>query len=278
VIDLVLELRARAAVYPLLGNHEALLLDCLDDPSPLHVGRFVYNGGGATLQSYSQQPGDYKIPGPHVDFLRSLRLAYQSDAHLFVHAGLPDLPVKELREDEHRETMLWVRETFHRSTFRWGKVVVHGHSRVDDVEVGPARINVDTGCVYENKLSAIHLPSGQVYQVLKRGTVEHGYLREPAASRRKAVRFEGHVDVALSEPRGLPMFTTLNYNDFGLLLVSTRNPEMEVLSVGQHVTGTIFPNDSHVRVSFRGAVVRVENWGVAFRYGIRFDAPAVQPP
>ncbi len=278
VIDTVLDLGKRVPVYPLMGNHEALLLDFMEEPSPLNSARFIYNGGGATLQSYCEKPGDYDFPETHVAFLLSLKLAYQTDSYVFVHAGLPDLPLNEIHEQAHRETLLWIRGPFHRSSFRWGKTVVHGHSRVPRVEIKPQRINVDTGCVYDNLLSAIHLPSRQVFSVAKRGAVEHTFLREPPESKRRAVRFEGQVDVTLTEPKGLPVFATLNYNDFGLLLVSVRTPDVQVLSVGQEIAGVIFPNDRYVHVQFRGTVVRIEKDGSVYRYGVRFHTPAVQPP
>lgn len=277
VLDTLLELRSRVALYPLLGNHEALLLDFIHDPTPLNSARFIYNGGGATLQSYADRPGDYYFPQAHLELLRSLRLAYQTPTHVFVHAGLPEVPLDQLTEELHRETMLWVRSLFHRSTFSWGKVVVHGHSRVRRVDWQPRRINVDTGCVYDNLLSAIHLPSGEVFEVARRSAGEHEFLRDPPDSKRRAVRFDGRLDVALGEPRGLPMFVTLNYNDFGLLLESARIKNVQVLSLGQGVAGTIFPNDTYARVDFRGVVVRIEEVSGVYRYGIRFDSPAKAP-
>jgi len=89
-----------------------------------------------------------------------------------VHAGLPEPPVDELDEQQDRETLLWIRGPFHQSTYRWGKTVVHGHSRVVQVFMDGRRINVDTGCVYDNLLSAVELPSCRVFQVAKRGVVK----------------------------------------------------------------------------------------------------------
>ena len=274
VVETLLELGRRLDVFPLLGNHESLLLDLMSAPTSLNSARFIYNGGGATLQSYSKQPGDYLIPDEHLAFLRGLKLAYQSEQHLFVHAGLPDVALDELDEARDRATLLWVRGPFLNSTFSWSKTVVHGHTHVRKVHVDDRRINVDTGCVYDHMLSAIHLPSREVYQVARRAGAEHGYLREPPGSKRKAVRFEGRVDVALSEPRGLPMFNTMNYNDFGLLLRSARSTGTRLLALHQQVEGTIFPNDSYLQVTFKGVVVRVEDASSGFRYGIRFHAPA----
>lgn len=274
VIELILELRRYHRVFPLLGNHESLLLDFIDDPTPLKRARFTYNGGGATLQSYCVESGEFSIPPEHVAFFRSLSLAQQTSSHVLVHAGLPDLPLDAIRLQEQRDTLLWVRGTFHRSTFDWGKTIVHGHSRVPKVHIDPRRINVDTGCVYGGALSAVHLPSLRTYRVPMRAPVTHEYLREPAPSRRKAVRFPGRVDVRLSEPEGLPLFHTLNFNDFGVLLACSTESDSFVLSVHQEVAGTLLPDDERGNVDFRGVVVRVEGAAPPYQYAVQFHAPA----
>lgn len=274
VVDALLRLQCRIRVYPLLGNHETLLLDFMDDPSPLTRARFTYNGGGATLQSYSNAPGRFAIPDNHMGFYRSLRLAFQTRDHVFVHAGLPAVPIDALDEERDRETILWVRHNFHCSSFRWGKVIVHGHSRVPEVHRDERRINVDTGCVYKGKLTALHLPTGQVFQVARQTPEEHRFLRDEPQSRRRAVRFDGRVEVTFTEPRGLPLFHTINYNDFGLLVASSERPAQPLLHIGDEVAGTLLPQDDKVRAEFRGVVVRLDEIAAVVHYAIRFHAPA----
>lgn len=273
VIDTLLELKQQRDIYPLLGNHESLLLEFLGDPSPSRRARFTYNGGGATLQSYSTEPGNFSIPEEHVTFIRGLPLAFQTSSHLFVHAGLPSVPISELNAEKHRKTLLWVRREFHASTYQWDKVVVHGHSRVAEVYRDERRINVDTGCVYSGKLSALHVPSGRIYQVPRTVSFRHEFLRDSPSSRREAVRFDGQLDIVFTEPEGLPAFQTVNYSDFGVLVECPTKPEEHLLALHAQVVGTLLPRDDSVNINFRGDVVRIDEVAHRNRYAIRFDAP-----
>ncbi|PIE05925.1 MAG: hypothetical protein CSA75_02225, partial [Sorangium cellulosum] len=273
VINTLIELGERYDVYPLLGNHETLLLAFVDDPTPTHRARFTYNGGGATLQSYCSSPGKFFIPPSHIQFFRSLPLAYQNKDHIFVHAGLPEVPIVELDTEKYKKTMLWVRAPFHESAYVWEKLVVHGHSRVKDVYRDNRRVNLDTGCVYRGKLSALHLPSGQLYEVPRARMQEQLFLREPAYSRRMAVRYDGQVDVTLTEPSGLPACHTLNYNEFGMLIEFVSRREERLLAMHAQVAGALLPHDERGETFFQGQIVRIEEIGGQFRYALRFDRP-----
>src|SRR5579864_4865919 len=68
VVDTILELEEYCQVVCLLGNHELMLREFLDGSDPRLSARFIYNGGGATLASYSNDDGVFVIPEEHVDF------------------------------------------------------------------------------------------------------------------------------------------------------------------------------------------------------------------
>ena len=272
VIELIMDLSLVHDVFPLMGNHESLLLDFIDSASPLSRARFMYNGGGATLQSYLEEPGRFSIPSDHIHFLRTLNIALQDESHFFVHAGVPDMALDEIQEKD-RSTLLWVRDSFHASLFRWNKTIVHGHSRVPEVQRTERRINLDTGCVYGGKLTGWHVNTDQLYQVPRSAPVTHHFLQEPANSRRKAVRFNGRVDVRMSAPMGLPPFHTVNYNDFGVLLACDSESE-PLLALNQRVGGTLLPGDEHGDIDFEGTIVRIDNDGSIRQYAVRFDSPA----
>jgi serine/threonine protein phosphatase 1 len=53
--------------------------------------------------------------------------------------------------------MLYIRGPFLTSKADYGFVVVHGHTPVDEVEVMPNRIGIDTGAVFGGRLTAIAL-------------------------------------------------------------------------------------------------------------------------
>ena len=96
VIDTALELQQQCKVIALKGNHEALFLSFLRDPSSEAAGMFIYNGGSATLHSYATPEGEYRIPRSHRDFLENLELYYETDEFFFVHAGIPRIPMAQI--------------------------------------------------------------------------------------------------------------------------------------------------------------------------------------
>ena len=174
VVDLLLdfELKDGTEVY-LKGNHEAMMLDFLADPStgPL----WFENGGLATLLSYGVQhqvnfssKNNLKnirdqfltnIPKAHKDFYGNLVLNYELGNYFFVHAGVnPDRPL----DQQTWEDMLWIRDEFLESEKPLEKIVVHGHSVVLDPVVSENHISVDTGAFFTGKLTCVVLEGEDV--------------------------------------------------------------------------------------------------------------------
>jgi serine/threonine protein phosphatase 1 len=275
VVDRLLKLRQEAKVFALMGNHEASLCEFVESPESPEAARFLYNGGGATLASYSNRPGEFDIPEDHLAFFRDLPVIGQSEQFVFVHAGLPDVRVAELDPETHRRDFLWIRHTFLESDFRWGKVVVHGHTPCHEVTLGGSRINVDTGCVFSRKLSAVELKSGKIYEVPRQTENPTRFLQAPAWSRRRAVRFNGQITVTLFG-RGVNVrFRTVNYNEFGVLLEASRHLATHRLCIGDRVRGAVEPTADEA-FHFEGEVVREERTTEVFRYAIKFDRPPVR--
>ncbi|MCB0378631.1 MAG: serine/threonine protein phosphatase, partial [Bdellovibrionales bacterium] len=165
VIQMVIDLKKRCDVIALKGNHEAMMLDFLKDPSSVSAGLFILNGGSATLASYSTGSEKFHIPDDHLEFLESLKFYHETDDYFFVHAGVPDVPLNKIDIKKHSLDLIWIRSAFHTSTFQWDKVIVHGHTVVEQVEMLENRINLDTGCVFQGRLSALDLSDRQLYQV-----------------------------------------------------------------------------------------------------------------
>ena len=154
VIDYLLTLRGRHIF--LMGNHERIFLDFLQGKQR---ALFLYNGGTATLESYG---GLSRIPAAHLAFLERLRLSYETEDYLFVHAGIrPEIPLHEQDESD----LLWIREEFYAYPGRYPKTVVFGHTPMREVLMDDDRIGIDTACVYGNKLTCLILPSREVIQV-----------------------------------------------------------------------------------------------------------------
>lgn len=155
----------------LKGNHEAILLDFLEDASKLPQWRA--NGADATLRSYgvdvagldrSGAPADAwrqafiaALPDAHRRFYQNLELVAVCGDYLFVHAGVR--PGVHL-EAQDPEDLIWIRGPFLASDAPFGKVVVHGHTPGAEPELRANRIGIDTGAYFTNRLTALRLEGG----------------------------------------------------------------------------------------------------------------------
>jgi serine/threonine protein phosphatase 1 len=154
----------------LKGNHELLLESFLADPAVgEHWRRF---GGLETLHSYGvsvsglivgkayEEAADRlrdAMPAEHMSFLRSLKTSHSNDKYFFCHAGVrPGVPLERQRDED----LLWIRGEFLNSKMDFGKIVVHGHTPVEEPEVLPNRINIDTGAFATGHLTCVVLDKG----------------------------------------------------------------------------------------------------------------------
>jgi len=147
----------------LRGNHEALMLAFLQNPSALAEWEHV--GGMATLMSYGLQgvlnadreqqielcaAFNRVLPPSHRNFLQDLRTSYVCGDYFFVHAGVrPGLPLSQQEEQD----LLWIRTDFLEHAGPFGKIVVHGHTPVTEPQIHGNRINIDTGAFATCKLT-----------------------------------------------------------------------------------------------------------------------------
>ena len=151
----------------LKGNHEALLLSFLINPEVCEHWRRL--GGLETMHSYgvpvrSVMVGkNYEeaanqlrvaLPAEHMNFLQSLKTSFSHGKYFLCHAGVrPGVPLDRQSDDD----LLWIRDEFLSSKTNFGKVVVHGHTPVEQPEVLPNRINIDTGAFATGQLTCVAL-------------------------------------------------------------------------------------------------------------------------
>ena len=163
VVDYLIDLKKRfPEIVFLKGNHEDMLEKYLDG-----TDRFTYllNGGQNTLDGYlsrNLQSERYPIPEEHLQFFRALKLYHETEAYIFVHAGLrPKVPLAS----QEAEDMLWIRDKFIYSKYDFGKTVVFGHTPLEKPLVETNKIGIDTGAVYGNALTCVQLPEVEFFSV-----------------------------------------------------------------------------------------------------------------
>lgn len=157
----------------LLGNHEEMMLQFLEDPSLLGLWSTI--GGQATLMNYGVAvPGNghsenqavevrqklaENIPEKHLSFLSRLQTSFTAGDYFFVHAGVrPGVPLAR----QNPKDLLWIREPFMNSSADFEARVVHGHSIVGSPQVLPNRIGLDTGAYATGILSCAVLEENRV--------------------------------------------------------------------------------------------------------------------
>jgi len=172
VVDLLLtDLPQGFDVHFLKGNHEAIMLDFLEDPS--YLGHWLANGAEATFRSYGMDVAELmgkgaapetwrraflaSLPARHREFFDALELAVFFGDYLFVHAGVrPGVPL----EAQDPVDLVWIRGPFLKSNENFGKIVVHGHTPTATPEIRPNRIGIDTGAVFTDRLTVLRLQDG----------------------------------------------------------------------------------------------------------------------
>lgn len=167
VIATAIGLTAHCEVVCILGDHEELMLNAIEDNSALP--RWLGNGGAETLQSYgwTGMPGQSLgalFPSDHIAFLRTCVPYYETRDHILTHAGyvadmaMPDQPALALR---------WrTVEANANEPHVSGKTVIVGHSaqrsgRVRDF--GHVKC-IDTNCVHGGWLTGMDISAGTLWQ------------------------------------------------------------------------------------------------------------------
>jgi serine/threonine protein phosphatase 1 len=126
------------SLIALKGNHDALMVEALRDPSKMAA--WLVKGGDAALASYGGDPA--AVPPSHIAWLDQLRLMHVDAHRLYVHAGVdPAIPLDRQSE----ATLLWNRYPKGFPDGYGDLHVVHGHDNFPDGPLlYPGRTNLDT--------------------------------------------------------------------------------------------------------------------------------------
>lgn len=161
------------------GNHDNMFEAFLRNPDEKDPGLRAdltwldpRLGGDTTLASYGIEAGpdrpvsdiwaeaQARIPDSHRAYLQGMPLRFETDGHLFVHAGIrPGIPFDEQDEVD----LMWIRGPFHDDHRDHGALVVHGHTPVDAPKHHGNRINLDTGAAYGGPLTTAVFEYGATY-------------------------------------------------------------------------------------------------------------------
>lgn len=160
------EWRQSRQVRILCGNHEEMFLRAFDEFEVF--SSFLRFGGYETLMSYLPDPGVLQtltteeahelwnsvVPQADVEFVAEFEDSVVIGDYLFVHAGIrPGVPL----EEQSGADLRWIREPFLGSRRYHGRMVVHGHTIVDEPAIRTNRIGIDTGAYRSGCLTALGL-------------------------------------------------------------------------------------------------------------------------
>lgn len=174
VVEMLLDAGSSCRMDFVMGNHEQMLLDSLENPA---VASSWFGWGGAeTLDSYGGHFDD--IPEEHLDFFADAAPYIVTEDDICVHANLePGVPLEEQTAGWLRWQKITGRELPHES----GKRIVCGHTLMPG-DIPHARdgwVMIDTGAYNGGFLTALELATGEILQARQNGEFRRGvYLDE----------------------------------------------------------------------------------------------------
>lgn len=154
----------------LKGNHDRLFSGFLED----HIWEDPYLkdqlawfdprlGGSETLASYGiedagnrpladvHREASVTVPPEHLQFLDDLPLYHETSELIFVHAGIrPGVRMEQQTEHD----LIWIRDEFLEDDTDHGRLVVHGHTALEQATHFGNRIDLDSGAAYFRPLTA----------------------------------------------------------------------------------------------------------------------------
>ena len=144
----------------LRGNHDRMFVryvtQGIEHDERILSGKGWLNpslGGRETLASYGVDPdaadvlelARAAVPAEHMEFLSSRDLWFETDDLLFVHAGIkPNVAMQDQDEDD----LIWIRDGYLDYTDPHFKLIVHGHTALDEPTHFGNRIDLDAGAGY----------------------------------------------------------------------------------------------------------------------------------
>ena len=169
VLDRLIWLQTQCRVIALRGNHEVMMLESRTDPE--RHEDWLSHGGGQTLRSYAPKkdnPGLNEVPEAHWQFMENTLPWHETEAHVYVHAGLvPDYPLAEQPDYALYWDFISPLTAAHCS----GKTVICGHTSQRSgrpLNLGHT-VCLDTYAYGGGFLSCMDMAKGTVWQASESG-------------------------------------------------------------------------------------------------------------
>ncbi|MDP5274234.1 metallophosphoesterase family protein [Chengkuizengella axinellae] len=174
VIEMLIQLNQNEHVICLRGNHDQMLLDWLLLDDPKKRDHYFRCGGEYTVKSYCHwfdQNHSYddakeyilKNYDEHIKFLSSLPLYYETETHIFVHAGVSPDSENDNWKEQPMDTYIWLRDEFFNNALKLDKTVVFGHTPLIDIHgsheiwFADRKIGIDGSCCFGLQLNCLEI-------------------------------------------------------------------------------------------------------------------------
>ena len=174
VVEMLLEIGSCCRMDFVMGNHEQMLLDSLENPAVAES--WLGWGGAETLDSYGGHFAD--IPDAHLEFFAHALPYVETDNDVCVHANLePGVALDE----QTGQWLRWQKISGNERPYESGKRVICGHTPMpgDIPHTLDGWVMIDTGAYKGGFLTALELSTGEIIQARQTGEFRRGvYLDE----------------------------------------------------------------------------------------------------
>lgn len=195
VVEQVMQLVNEHGAIALKGNHDDMMINAFKNNhgESSNDVNWINNGALTAIESYVgydwftngfdwdeyEKAKKFIVQNyhEHLNFLRNLPYYYETDTHIFVHAGIN--PFYEDWKYTSKKDLIWIRELFYQNPItNTDKTVVFGHTPTlyltseEGIWYSPHgdKIGIDGGCSMGGKLNCLILnENGYDYEFIKKG-------------------------------------------------------------------------------------------------------------